>query len=175
MALHREWYAPQLGPFVIPAVSVGALEANEMETQARSQSKSHSRQSSDESAMEHVQDSPGRASTSTTPNSYPHIRPDDPEGEDIRKEGKGGDGDRPPRLAHPSKLRSRDLTDVTFSFYLKHFLFFAPPFRPSSSPSSASPSCLVEGQGASMPMDVDVDTQASGVVKEERRGEGEGG
>lgn len=33
---------------------------------------------------------------------------------------------RQPRLRHPSRLRSRDLTDVTFRIYLKHYLDFAP-------------------------------------------------
>ncbi|KAI5122088.1 hypothetical protein M0805_002210 [Coniferiporia weirii] len=36
-----------------------------------------------------------------------------------------------PRLRHPSRLRSRDLTDVTFRIYLKHYMDFAPPCRPS--------------------------------------------
>lgn len=34
-----------------------------------------------------------------------------------------------PRLRHPSKLRTRDLTDITFRMYLKHYMDFAPPYR----------------------------------------------
>ncbi|EJC98251.1 uncharacterized protein FOMMEDRAFT_97039 [Fomitiporia mediterranea MF3/22] len=41
-----------------------------------------------------------------------------------------------PRLRHPSRLRSRDLTDVTFRIYVKHYMDFAPPCRPSRVSSS---------------------------------------
>ncbi|TDL25112.1 hypothetical protein BD410DRAFT_784933 [Rickenella mellea] len=36
----------------------------------------------------------------------------------------------PPRLRHPSRLHSRDLTDITFRIYLKHYMDNAPLCRP---------------------------------------------
>ncbi|KAL5522483.1 hypothetical protein ACEPAG_8499 [Sanghuangporus baumii] len=38
---------------------------------------------------------------------------------------------RQPRLRHPSRLHSRDLTDITFRIYLKHYMDLAPPYCPS--------------------------------------------
>ncbi|KAL5480774.1 hypothetical protein ACEPAI_9714 [Sanghuangporus weigelae] len=35
---------------------------------------------------------------------------------------------RQPRLRHPSRLHSRDLTDITFRIYLKHYMDLAPPY-----------------------------------------------
>ncbi|KAI0792405.1 hypothetical protein C8Q75DRAFT_752673 [Abortiporus biennis] len=39
----------------------------------------------------------------------------------------------PPRLRHPSRLHSKDLTLNTFRIYLKHYMDNAPPHLPSSS------------------------------------------
>ncbi|KAL5499252.1 hypothetical protein ACEPAH_1770 [Sanghuangporus vaninii] len=35
---------------------------------------------------------------------------------------------RQPRLRHPSRLHSRDLTDITFRIYLKYYIDLAPPY-----------------------------------------------
>ncbi|KAF9528633.1 hypothetical protein CPB83DRAFT_906660 [Crepidotus variabilis] len=38
----------------------------------------------------------------------------------------------PPRLRHPSRLHTHDLTENTFRIYVKHYMDHAPPFSPES-------------------------------------------
>ncbi|KZT03796.1 uncharacterized protein LAESUDRAFT_715960 [Laetiporus sulphureus 93-53] len=136
--LHQtSYFAPDMGPFVIPKATVRPLV---MPASKPASSVKCKEKASDESAEEvqaRVVATPGIAAPQTPASSHAPSVVGSPE--PTSSKVVGSEPQSPPRLRHPSRLHTRDLTANTFRIYVKHYMDHAPPLRARARSRSVSP------------------------------------
>ncbi|KZT03809.1 uncharacterized protein LAESUDRAFT_325810 [Laetiporus sulphureus 93-53] len=137
--LHQtSYFAPDMGLFVIPKATARPLVMPESKPASSANGKE---KASDESAGEvqaQMVATPDIAASQTPASSRaPSV---DGSREFTSSKVVGSEPQSPPRLRHPTRLHTRDLTANTFRIYLKHYMDHAPPLHARARSRSVSPS-----------------------------------
>ncbi|PCH35309.1 hypothetical protein WOLCODRAFT_166193 [Wolfiporia cocos MD-104 SS10] len=150
MDLHRTYYdATELGPFSVPLIATCQSSIVPVHRTSPSKDKGKARATSNDVAIS-PEETASSPSHMEPPIPSAHSTQTDTSPSDTTSGARERDKQFPPRLRHPSRLHTSDLTLNTFRIYMKHYMDHAPslhrPRSRSSSPSrSLSPSPSSQG------------------------------